>query len=58
MTNEQTPPKRPAPLWASYGPNYAVEKYDFQVWKRSDPPPIDADPDIRKFPDAKRAPQV
>lgn len=33
-----------------------VEEYDFQYYKRSNPPPVDADPVLLRISDKKRAP--
>ncbi len=56
MSEAPKPPKKPPPMLAGlYGPDYAVEKYDFQRWTTRNPPDIDADPIIREFP-MKKAP--
>ncbi len=57
MSEAPKPPKKPPPMLAGlYGPDYAVEKYDFQRWTTRNPPDIDADPIIREFP-MKKAPR-
>lgn len=49
MEDSTLPTKKIAPTWASYGADYAVEKYDFQKYKISDPPPVDVDPITIEF---------
>ncbi len=50
MPEGNNPPKKPEPIYGLYGPDYAVEKYDFQKYKRSNPPDIDDEPIIKSFP--------
>lgn len=40
---------KPTPYKWHCNEHGVVEYYDFQLWKRSDPPPIDADPVILKI---------
>lgn len=48
----EAPEKRskPKPFRWCFNGSGVVEFYDFQLWKRSDPPEYDAEPVLLKFP--------
>lgn len=48
-----TEPRKPKPLYTATGADYRVEWYDFQFWKRSDPPPGDTETALVEFPHKK-----